>query len=855
MDYTTKSKYVYLAEHYLQFELTDKVIRDELSSNELKVLQDLEEDYLYNQLSTLKQEDKASQNSVEAPHSHVNHNHDNDINPGIEKAQNALETESRDRVQLSETTLYNGIKDLEGNMSILVLQAIQQKDFNRAEELLTKAQKNSLISQLTTLLKAYFLIVYPVYGNQLMQNRASEFGEQGVWTLTREIEEAINEAARKGAISHIDTVEKDLYSAIRNELDSQSETKFIELIKQRVDAREEKYLRKLPNNPNLEDIRKAVQSGKFTDDPMYKTARDLARQGEGLDAITSAVKKKYEQISRNRARTIARHETNRVFNMAQYQADLQFLTETGRLDVAYKRMYNRANDPCPVCAKIIDETNANPIPFEQNFASIGDELSATYTKENGKVAVQTIPVSYEDIVAGNVHVNCRCEYELVIKQEDGTFLNALTNKVENYAPGQARDKKGRFASSNSSYSAALATIVDGYDLPTAQRGRVYQDVKSQLGIADDKPQTVEAYSKGATTLYRGTNNKDPLSETSWKEFESADGDNFTETNSGMYLSADKLYASSYGTVYEFGLKSNAKILNKNDDFGKSYQKVIDDAAKKYSDDFNSQVKLTSMLTNDQGLVALLGGYDGYIRSGINIESATEVVIVNKAALEQLSVKSQNYAPSQARDKAGRWTDGGAYSTLGPNAYIERIRADFTGNFTSKEKLGIIDYTGERHDEINEALRSAGGDLKKVNSYYREKIEGLDTAMKHELKEDTLLFRGLELDGRFEAGDTISNKGFSSSSFSRDTAEGFAYNAVIMGKPSNAKIITIRAKKGQKGLVAATLSDNDADISLRSQEKEFLLPRNLNLEVISTRRKTGKAEGKTFRYTEVITEVK
>jgi hypothetical protein len=53
------------------------------------------------------------------------------------------------------------------------------------------------------------------------------------------------------------------------------------------------------------------------------------------------------------------------------------------------------------------------------------------------MAVQTIPISYEAIKAGNIHVNCRCEYVLLVKQADGTFLNAVDHVAKNGGPGSS----------------------------------------------------------------------------------------------------------------------------------------------------------------------------------------------------------------------------------------------------------------------------------------------------------------------------------------------------------------------------------------------------------------------------------
>ena len=69
------------------------------------------------------------------------------------------------------------------------------------------------------------------------------------------------------------------------------------------------------------------------------------------------------------------------------------------------------------------------IPFEKNFVNLGDNISATITKEDGSTVVRTLPINYESIEAGNVHPNCECEYVLTIRTPEGTILNSKDGRV------------------------------------------------------------------------------------------------------------------------------------------------------------------------------------------------------------------------------------------------------------------------------------------------------------------------------------------------------------------------------------------------------------------------------------------
>ena len=341
----------------------------------------------------------------------------------LEKATNALSSDNRDTVQLQESSLYQATKQLEADMAQKVIAALRRGDIKTANDIISKSEEKSFVNFYTNILKTYFLVLFPIYGNQLMASRAARFGMMGIYAQTNDIERVINEQAKKGATSHVATVKNDFFKAVNEAVENSTRVKLTEFIMTGIAEQDQAILDFLPVNPNIEDVRKAIKKGTFDNEAIYKRAREAAQTGAGLDEIARAVRNTYEKISKTRAKTIARHETNRVFNMAQYQADVQFLTESGMMDSAYKVLYSRTGDPCPICNKLIEESEANPVPFQKNFADLGTKLTASYQKDNGKLATMTMPISYEAITAGNVHVNCNCEYKLVIKNEDGTFIN------------------------------------------------------------------------------------------------------------------------------------------------------------------------------------------------------------------------------------------------------------------------------------------------------------------------------------------------------------------------------------------------------------------------------------------------
>jgi hypothetical protein len=391
-------------------------------------------------------------NATEAPHSHDCDEHEFVPNATLIKATNALEPAVRDDVLLQQANLQSAVAGLERSIVQKVLEYLREGDIESAEELIAEQEQQSFVVELAAILAAYYYVMFPIYAAQLFANRLRIFNSQGIFAMTDGVTAYIDEASKKAAESHVRTVLRDISNAINEAKEDATREELAKIIQERIEARDPAYTSKLPDNPNVEHVTAAVNEGIFDKDPAYQLARERTLQGASLVKIQQSLQDAYNHISQTRAKTIARHEASRVFNMSQYQADLQFLAETNNLDKAYKRLRSRTGDPCAVCNLLIEKTREKPIPFAANFADLGTELTASYKKENGKVAVQKVPVNYEAITAGNVHVNCNCEYELLIDRGDGTFQNSIdvrTNDELEYTendfdPNQPRDDDGKW---------------------------------------------------------------------------------------------------------------------------------------------------------------------------------------------------------------------------------------------------------------------------------------------------------------------------------------------------------------------------------------------------------------------------
>lgn len=217
---------------------------------------------------------------------------------------------------------------------------------------LPSQQIQQFINSLTLPFAVYFTVMFPIYASQRVKETSDEYDlpdTTPIVAVTPEIKELINNFAKNEATSHINTIKTDLENALAS-----------------ITAK--------------------------TLDPAE---------------IKSKFAEAFKQIQAQRSQTIANNAAARIFNISQYEADLQFLTRAGKIDQAYKVLFSLTGDPCPICASIIASTNAEPIPFTQAFANLGDTIEAGGTK---------MTFDFEKITAGNVHPNCHCAYRLIIKE-------------------------------------------------------------------------------------------------------------------------------------------------------------------------------------------------------------------------------------------------------------------------------------------------------------------------------------------------------------------------------------------------------------------------------------------------------
>lgn len=274
-------------------------------------------------------------------------------NNALKTVNNQLDPDEQGVVTQHQGTLENAVKNIEIQASMMVMKKVVKNKFDDESDIINKTDRRQLEAEMKQALESFYLVIIPLYAKRTMNRRMQEFQKLGVFNMNTEVKNYIRVIASKTSASHLDTI--------------------------------------------FEDLRNAVQ----------KAAFDGASQQELINAITS----EYTEISKNRAKAIARTETNRAFTQSQFQADKQFLKENKLTGQAYKQWVTTSDNPCAICQELASRP---PVPFKQDFVEFGSELAVTY-EADGKTRVLKQKFDYEPLEAGNAHVNCGCKYRLIVE--------------------------------------------------------------------------------------------------------------------------------------------------------------------------------------------------------------------------------------------------------------------------------------------------------------------------------------------------------------------------------------------------------------------------------------------------------
>ena len=227
-----------------------------------------------------------------------------------------------------------------------LLEAVERVEDKIFSEYLKDKDVKNHVQELGLAFAVYYTALFPVYAAYRARQTAKEIGRPVRRVeLTDRVKRAIENFAQREAESHVQTIMMDLENA---------------LAKIKVKTSDNKEIEKL-----------------------FREA--------------------FSDIKSRRASAITENAAARIFNLSQYEADLQILTHEGLLEKAYKELHSLTGNPCEFCNHLIQK---GPIPFVQNFADKGTTIS---------VGSKKMDLDYEDISAGNVHPNCHCVYRLIIE--------------------------------------------------------------------------------------------------------------------------------------------------------------------------------------------------------------------------------------------------------------------------------------------------------------------------------------------------------------------------------------------------------------------------------------------------------
>lgn len=254
--------------------------------------------------------------------------------------------------------LQNAIVNIEGKVTAKVIErlrkkysktavnAIEDADEITEADLISKYDKKDFSNELALIIATFYGIIFTLQGEKAMKERVKETGMTGDFTLDKEMRAYLKNIADKASKGHVDTISKDLYELVRKD----------------------------------------------------------ALSGKSLDEVISNIKREYSQeITEQRAKTIARTETNRAFSRSQYEADRQFIKQNNLEGRVYKKWVTRSANPCEFCQSLARQA---PIPFNQAFGNVGDSIKA-----DGK----EFSIGFENVEAGTLHPNCACIYEIIIE--------------------------------------------------------------------------------------------------------------------------------------------------------------------------------------------------------------------------------------------------------------------------------------------------------------------------------------------------------------------------------------------------------------------------------------------------------
>ena len=361
-------------------------------------------------------EERKENNHCTCEHDHKVETFINEVNQDdgkvVEKAYKEFLQEVRD---IEKETIDASVKKVEVN-------AFEISD------IIGPRKRKALTEKLKNALHKYWWLIFPLFANNSMSKRNTEFGKDIGFVFNNELQAGVDDNALRVAEGHMETILNDILGASNRAYTNVLEEAAAEIIIKIYDDSPTKWEKYFEHKPTMAEALSSIRRTDILEEnrKIYEKANKMAFEGYNRRDIIKAIRNEYSHISEQRATLIARNETSRAFTRSQFEVDKQFLNGVGKLGQAYKVWYSRrpANEQdkiCDFCNEMIRTSEENPIPFEEPFIKYGDSMEVM--GDDGKLRIFT--ANYEDIEGGCLHPNCMCGYHLVFKNDAGEFIKTL----------------------------------------------------------------------------------------------------------------------------------------------------------------------------------------------------------------------------------------------------------------------------------------------------------------------------------------------------------------------------------------------------------------------------------------------
>lgn len=303
----------------------------------------------------------------------------------VDRVINEYDEETTGLIAIQQSSLQNEVTRIEALVAGKVIDNLtnQKNAFDNSTDIISKKDEQEYQKELETALSTFYLALLPIFASLILSKRLKEFNLMATYKTTPAIKRELNKLSKLVSQSHIDTIINEILGVVKDTYNEAVQTQ----------------------------LSKIEATGRKVTDADLVLARKKALQGEGQAKIVSEVRQKYADISKGRAKTIARTEASRAFNQSQLQADLQFTKQNGLEGKVYKKWVTRNDNPCSFCR---DMANQPPIPLTQNFLELGDSVEVV-DESGDKPKVRKMSIDFEAIDAGLLHPNCHCTYRLIVE--------------------------------------------------------------------------------------------------------------------------------------------------------------------------------------------------------------------------------------------------------------------------------------------------------------------------------------------------------------------------------------------------------------------------------------------------------